>query len=161
MTQVCTGGRGYRPGIMKHTALVVAAALYGATSLGCSSEPVAVDAEDATFPVAAITTMKSAGAAYTIEVRTAPTQPPGRGETAVEYTITGADGAPSDGLALTIVPWMPDMGHGASVVPSVSAPGGGRYLISDVDLFMPGEWELRTTIAGQPEDSVAPSFQIP
>jgi hypothetical protein len=119
------------------------------------------NAADVTFPSAALATMKSASAAFTVEVRTAPAQPPGRGQTAVEYIITDANGAPSDGLMLTIVPWMPLMGHGASVVPSVSAPGGGRYLISDVDLFMPGEWDLRTTIAAQTEDSVAPSFQIP
>ena len=42
---------------------------------------------------------------------------------------------------------------------------GGRYVISDVELFMPGKWELRTALglhapaAGQ--DSATPAFQIP
>jgi len=146
---------------MKHTALLVAAALCGATSFGCSGESVGIDAASVTFPEAALTTVKSTGTTYTIEVRTAPTQPPGRGQSALAYTITGAGGTPVDGLTLTVVPWMPDMGHGSSITPSVSAQSGGHYLISDVDLVMPGLWEMRTTVAGPSEDSVAPSFQIP
>jgi hypothetical protein len=145
---------------MKSTVLLVLAAFSGVASFGCSSDP-AVSRADVSFPAAALATMQSTSAALTVEVRTAPTQPPGRGLIEVEYTITSTDGTPSDGLVLTVVPWMPDMGHGTSITPSVSAPGGGRYVISDVDLFMPGLWALRTAIAGPSEDSVAPSFQIP
>ena len=74
----------------------------------------------------------------------------------VEYRITNADGQPVDGLVLSVVPWMPDMGHGASIEPMVSAVGGGRYVISNVELFMPGRWELRTSITGPSEDRAAP-----
>jgi hypothetical protein len=34
-------------------------------------------------------------------------------------------------------------------------------VISDVELFMPGQWELRTTFSGPAQDSVTPSFEIP
>ena len=53
------------------------------------------------------------------------------------------------------------MGHGASVTPTVTALGDGRYQIDDVDFFMPGEWTLRTAIAGGSTDNVTPDFQIP
>ena len=89
----------------------------------------------------------------------------------VEYRVTAAGGGrcrsrrrrrrPVDGLAITVLPWMPDMGHGASVTPTVTAAGGGRYVVENVELFMPGKWELRTTLAGPSEDSVTPSFRIP
>jgi hypothetical protein len=53
------------------------------------------------------------------------------------------------------------MGHGASIVPSITDEGSGRYVASDVDFFMPGTWELRTTLAGALQDSATPTFQIP
>lgn len=53
------------------------------------------------------------------------------------------------------------MGHGASVTPIVQAMGQGRYVFTDVSLFMPGEWQLRTTFSGEVEDSVAPVFSVP
>ena len=47
--------------------------------------------------------------------------------------------------------------HGA-VVPTVTAAGQGRYVAANVVLFMPGTWELRTTItdaAGAASDTLA------
>jgi hypothetical protein len=95
-----------------------------------------------------------------IEVRTAP-QPPARGTNSVELTITGAaDGLPREGLALAVKPWMPTMGHGTSIVPAIAPEGNGKYLVSRVDLYMPGLWQLRLTIPGPTEDYAAPAFQI-
>ena len=100
-----------------------------------------------------------------VDVRTSPSQPPTRGQQSVQLVITDETGAPQTGLALDTTPWMPAMGHGASVTPSVSETTPGTYMIADVDMFMPGTWELRTTIAeadsGTSADHVAPSFQIP
>jgi hypothetical protein len=56
---------------------------------------------------------------------------------------------------------MPAMGHGTSVVPTITDVDPGHYVITDVDLFMAGTWELRTTIAGPRTDSATPTFQIP
>jgi YtkA-like len=113
------------------------------------------------FSGASLASMPSESGDLTVGVRTWPSQPPPRGLDAVEYTITGADGAPVDGLELHVVPWMPAMGHGASVAPTVTAAGDGIYQITDVEFFMPGEWVLRTSISGGSTDSVAPDFQIP
>ena len=42
----------------------------------------------------------------------------------LEYIVTSAaDGSPVDGLMMTIVPWMPAMGHGTPIVPTISALG--------------------------------------
>ena len=149
--------------VMKPTAFLFGATLSGAMALGCSGGSAGSGA-DASFPAAAFSSMTSVQGGLNIEVRTAPSQPPPQGIDTVEYVITSggpAGGVPQDGLALTVVPWMPDMGHGASITPTVTAMGDGHYVIADVELFMPGTWELRTTIAGPLEDSVAPSFQIP
>jgi hypothetical protein len=56
---------------------------------------------------------------------------------------------------------MASHGHGASVVPSVSVESGGRYVVTDVDLFMPGQWTLRTTIEGAATDHVALAIDVP
>jgi hypothetical protein len=141
---------------MKRLTLLSAALL---TALGCSVEP--AGGEATSFPAKPLTTLHSDASALTIEVRTAPEQPPGRGVVSVEYRVTDKDGAPVDGLTLEVVPWMPDMGHGSSVKPIVTAEGGGRYVVSNVQLFMPGRWELRTTTFGPVEDRATPSFQIP
>jgi len=70
-------------------------------------------------------------------------------------------GASIDGLSIDVTPWMPAMGHGASVQPTVTPQGEGKYLVDNVYLFMPGVWELRSVFAGSSTDRAAPSFQVP
>ncbi len=95
-------------------------------------------------------------------VRTAPQQPPSRGLQEVELAVTDAStGAPETGLVLDVLPWMPAMGHGASIVTSVREDSPGIYVVTDVDLFMAGTWELRTNVSGAVTDYAAPSFEIP
>jgi len=70
-----------------------------------------------------------------------------RGLNTIEIVVTGAQSAaPVDNLTIDVVPWMPAMGHGASATPLVSAMGTGVYIASDVSLFMPGTWQLRTSV---------------
>lgn len=121
-----------------------------------------------TFSAEPLVTVTSASGNLKVDLRTSPSQPPSRGQQSVQLVITdAATGAPKTGLDLVMTPWMPAMGHGASVTPSVTEKSPGTYVVDDVDLFMPGTWELRTTIAaasqskGTDTDHVAPSFQIP
>jgi hypothetical protein len=92
---------------------------------------------------------------------------PTRGEQSVEYRVTdAATGTPAAGLSLSVVPWMPAMGHGAAVVPTVSEAAAGVYVVTNVAWVMPGQWVLRTTIAGDGDagaasDYVEPSFEVP
>ncbi len=83
-----------------------------------------------------------------------------RGTNTLEIDVTDASGAGVDGLVLDVVPWMPAMGHGASVAPSVHPEGGGVYRVSNLELFMPGLWQLETSFAHGVEDHAAPSFTV-
>ncbi len=127
--------------------------------LACSGEA-GPPGSTSMFPEEAYATMQGEQGAVTLEVRTAPTQPPGRGLVTVEYRIQDTAGAPLDGLDLQVLPWMPAMGHGASTHPLIEAEGEGRYLASKVSFFMPGSWELRSTISGAVEDRAIVTFQI-
>jgi hypothetical protein len=138
--------------------IVVGGLCLFAFALGCGSS----DTSSLTsFPAAPYQTLPSTNGALSIEVRLAPEQPPPLGQSAAELTvIDAATGAPEDGLQIAVVPWMPAMGHGASVVPTVTASGQGRYVVSNLFLFMPGTWELRTTLTGKDTDSVTPAFSV-
>lgn len=140
--------------------LLLVAALCVAT--GCSASDAGPPGADAQFPADALLTVTGDSQLVDVEIRTAPDQPPQRGTIAVEYRVTSHDaGAPVDGLSIDVVPWMPAMGHGTSIVPEVHAKGDGRYVLVNVNLFMPGRWELKSTLSGPLADHVAPAFQIP
>jgi hypothetical protein len=136
-------------------ALLAAAAFVSAACSG--AEPLGPP----TFPADALVTTMSASGALRIEVRTSP-QPPSRGTNSVELTVTAAsDGKPRDDLSVDVTPWMPAMNHGSSAIPTVTPQGGGRYLLPEVYLFMPGHWELRTSFSGAMTDHAAPAVDIP
>ncbi len=122
-------------------------------STGCSGTP--------TFPTTALSTTKSEGGKLQIAIRGAPYQPLVAGLDCLQLVVTDSStGAPVDGLSVTMTPWMPAMGHGADTTPVVTALGQGRYVLTDVSLFMPGEWQLRTQFSGPVEDSVEPTFSV-
>ena len=113
--------------------------------LACSS---ASTQDTPAFPEAPLTTLTSDVGRLRIDLRTSPNQPPVAGLDAVEIVVTDAtSGAPVDGLDVTLTPWMPAMGHGASVTPLLTPMGSGHYRFTDVSLFMPGEWQLRTNFS--------------
>jgi hypothetical protein len=65
----------------------------------------------------------------------------------------GGSGEPAD-------PYMPQHGHGASTVPTVTAQGGGAFSVAAIDFFMGGYWELYLQLA-PPGGSVDPlTFKI-
>jgi hypothetical protein len=110
------------------------------------------------FAGAAYTTATSDSGSLAIEVRTCP-QPPSRGTNSVELFVS-AGGAPVDGLTVDVSPFMPAMGHGTST-PTIVPEGGGKYLVNEVYLYMPGVWELRTTFSGPVSDHATPSVSVP
>jgi hypothetical protein len=128
----------------------------------CSSAQEATPTEPLTFSAQPLMTVVSGSGKLAIDVRTAPLQPPTRGLQGVELVIRDSKtGASEPGLTLGVLPWMPAMDHGASLAPRVQEGPPGTYVVSDVDFFMPGTWELRTSISGAVTDHAAPSFQIP
>jgi hypothetical protein len=130
-------------------------AALAAACAGCSSGT----GPSAGFPASPFSTVMTDSGTLRVEVRTSP-QPPSRGGIDAELTITDATtGAPRDGLTLQIRPWMPAMNHGA-IMATITPQGHGKYLVTEVDLYMAGLWELRTTISGPVSDHVAPQFEI-
>lgn len=129
-------------------------------SAGCAGSPAAESSD--TFPAAPLMSVSSASGALRVDARTSPTQPPEVGIGSWSFTITDtASGEPATGLSLDVVPWMPAMGHGTSTVPTVSDKGGGVYVVGEVVLFMPGQWDLRTAISGAEDDKLVVSVDVP
>ena len=138
----------------------IAAASVSILALGCGG----VDdgsLPTTTFPVDPYVVLSSDGGKLTIEVRTGPSQPPGRGKTDVQLIVRDAKGELVDGLALEATPWMPVMGHGTPVVPVPSMEGTGTYALRNVSMYMAGLWELRTTFSGVVTDTATPVFDVP
>lgn len=154
----CVDPRHIRGAMRRFGSLVVAFA-----SIACSSgSGAAPPSGPVAFSAQPLMSVTSGTGKLRIDVRTAPEQPPSRGVQTVELVISNAvSGAPEPGLSLDVLPWMPAMGHGAPLSPTVVEDPGGVYVIGDVDFFMAGTWELRTSFSGSVEDYAAPSFQIP
>jgi hypothetical protein len=143
--------------------LLRCAALVSAASLwqGCGPDQPAEEptAAPPVFAQEPFQTVVSASGQLHVEVRWSPAVP-ARGADAVELTVMDATGVPVDGVAASVVPWMPAHGHGTSVRP-VSTPGGpGVVVATPVYLYMPGEWQLRVTLSGAADDSAIVTAQI-
>jgi hypothetical protein len=63
------------------------------------------------------------------------------------------------GAEITVVPWMPGMGHGVFEKPVVTERGGGVYSVGNISLIMGGHWELRFRVKKDAlEDNVTFDF---
>jgi hypothetical protein len=113
----------------------------------------------ASFSASPQLALASSSGALSLAVRTSP-EPLARGMNEVQYQVSNTNGEGVSGLSLAVVPWMPDMGHGSSVLPVVTDEGQGTYLVTCVDIIMPGAWQLRTTFTGPVSDSATPTFQV-
>lgn len=101
--------------------------------------------EPHSFPAQPLFELMTDSMQQRVSVRTAPQQPPTRGIVDMQLTITdAASNLPQTGLALRVLPWMPAMGHGASVRPMVTESAPGIYTLENLVLFMPGTWQIRT-----------------
>jgi YtkA-like len=152
-------------------ALLLALAIAAA---GCSGQAAAPTAPALVFPGAPALTLASASGQLNIDLWWSPAQP-SVGYDATQLAITDGTGAPVSGLTLTVVPFMPAHGHGASVEPTVSESAPGVYVATPLDFFMAGNWELMTAIArgagdggstdagagGAIDDSAEPTVDVP
>jgi len=108
---------------------------------GCSSSPSSEDA--LAYPATAISSLGT----YAIEATVDGGAPIVRGVHGVALRVEPlVGGVSAEGLAITIQPWMPAMGHGSPYDGAVLEVGDGDYRAQEVSLFMAGRWELRTTI---------------
>jgi len=133
-----------------------------AACAGCGGGDGGAPSSGASFAGAPYAVVASDSGRLRVELRTASGEAPERGTNEVELTVLDASSsAPEDGLVLDVVPWMVAMGHGTSVVPSITPRGGGRYVITNLALYMPGRWELRTRLADGQDDHASPTLDVP
>ena len=131
------------------------AAVAVALLIGCSSS-----AEEPGHG-AGVTNVLSESGALRVVLHASPEAVPVRGTNDLDLDVVRVDSEePVLGLALSMVPFMPAMGHGSAVVPHCSEAGDGHYRCDDVVLSMPGLWELRTTLAGAASDAVVFRFDV-
>ncbi len=87
--------------------------------------------------------------------------PPTKGNNNWMLKVLDAAGAPVMGATLDVKPFMPDHGHGTSIVPTIT-PAGDAYKVDNVNLFMAGLWQVTITVsAGMKSDFGVFSFCIP
>ncbi len=87
-------------------------------------------------------------------------QPPTRGLDSAVLTVTDPSGKPVAGLTVGLTPYMPAMGHGGSVQPTVTDKGNGVYDITNLYLYMPGEWQLIFQFSGPVTDSATLAITV-
>jgi hypothetical protein len=86
--------------------------------------------------------------------------PPIKGNNTWEVQVLDSSMQPVTGATMTAKPFMPDHGHGTSVVPIVSADGMS-YMVTPLYLFMPGLWQVTlNATSGGTTDSAVFSFCI-
>lgn len=51
-----------------------------------------------------------------------------------------------EGAVITVIPWMPDMGHGVKTKPVVTDKGKGLYIAENVEFSMSGLWMIKIKI---------------
>jgi hypothetical protein len=157
---VALGVSGLASGCGSKTATVTSSLITDADFSVCSGTPA--------VRYASGISVLSASGAYRAAIETASTDQ-GSGEpvptAAIGYdtfavTVTsvtdggaGADAGapPPDGLTMTTPaipasvpadPFMPQHGHGASTVPTITPQGGGQFSVAAIDFFMGGYWQL-------------------
>lgn len=84
--------------------------------------------------------------------------PPSKGLNTWNIEVDDAKGRPVEGATISVKLWMPDHGHGASVVPTVTDMGKGQYQVTLVDLFMPGIWQVTFNVKAPAESSDSAMF---
>ncbi len=85
--------------------------------------------------------------------------PAAKGDNGWTVQIVDGKGAPLDGAKLTVKPFMPDHGHGSSIVPLVTATGSeGKYTVTRLNLFMPGIWQITVNVTSSAKTTDAIVF---
>jgi hypothetical protein len=83
--------------------------------------------------------------------------PPQRGTNTWSVKLTDESGAPLTGTPVA-TPYMPEHGHGTSVVPAMQKQPDGSYQVTPLYLFMPGLW--RVSFAAQAADPLTDQAQF-
>jgi len=85
---------------------------------------------------------------------------PARGNDIWTMKVTDTSNQPQAALTMTVLPFMPDHGHGTSVDASITNNHDGTYTVSPLYFFMPGVWRVTFSTA-TPKDSAVFFFCVP
>lgn len=102
------------------------------------------------------------GQAVKVSLFDADPAPPARDDNTWTIAVADLDGNAIEGASITVSAFMPAHGHYSVVPTAVTDQGGGKYLLSPVNLPMPGLWEvtINVTPPGGTKDSVKFSFCV-
>lgn len=104
-------------------------------------------------------TVSSASGALTLTIFEPVDRRLSRGVNALQLQVTSDAGTRLDGLSMSMTTWMPAMGHGSGVIPSVAVIDGG-FVATNISLPMAGQWDLRCTFEGELNDHATLSYDI-
>lgn len=165
--------------VQTRLAFFSALALAGSSVSGCGgsgqtkSSQTAVDMAAATQPIVGMLctdaraddwklplTKPTASGALKVTLLASQADIPVIGDSMTKWTIAVADattGAPVTGAPVSVLPWMPDHGHGTSVkaVVTEDAATPGQYALEPLYFFMAGYWTVTITINGGSADGGA------
>lgn len=103
-------------------------------------------AQDTRKDVYAAGLSRKTAASLSVTIMGATPAPPAKLTNALSLQLLDAGGQPLDGATLSVVPFMPDHGHGSAVKPTVTAKGGGLYDVTNLYYPMPGLWRVTVTV---------------
>ena len=154
--------------------LGIAVALGGSFAVGCSSSSdTASDSQSQaaslcgsdpraqTFSANMVQVGKSG--TFSIKIISMDNFPVVKGDNAWTVEVLDATGNPATGATFTLKPFMPDHGHGSSIVPDIE-PGTGdaTFNVGRINTFMPGIWQFTFSITKDTTaDSAVVTFCVP
>lgn len=91
---------------------------------------------------------------YTAKIVDAMPAPPKQYRNAWVLDFLDAVGEPASDLVIDKVrPWMPSHAHDGRIVPKVeAAEAPGSFSVTDINMWMPGPWEVQLTVNGSAGD---------
>jgi hypothetical protein len=103
-------------------------------AIGCANDPRAM---------MYLPNMQQAGVGHllTFVLQQSDPAPPARYNNTWTMKILNGAGAAVTGATMTATPYMPDHGHGTSVVPTIT-PAGDAYTVGPLYLYMAGLWQI-------------------
>lgn len=105
----------------------------GGSTIGCMNDMRAMTyTADLVLPMSVTSNLK-------FELVNSMPGPPIKGTNTWMLKLLDKNSQPVTGATLKVTPFMPDHGHGTSVVPTIT-PVGDSYQISNLYLFMAGLW---------------------
>lgn len=138
-----------------------AAELNAAADAGTADSTITCQYDPLVQPYAPNMTQRGSNGVLQFLLQSANPAPPALGLNSWTVEVLDANGVIQNASFEEIKPWMPYHGHGASVVPQASRNADGSYLVSELDFFMVGVWQITfsaQTPAGN--DSAAFTFCV-